>query len=68
MRSLDPPVMLPDGTEFKTWNTDGHGIYEHDSFGHIFAHNLIGHSAKCGLHLHGKINCILNPLIMSMFP
>ena len=37
------------------WNTDGHGIYEHDSFGQVFAHNLIGHSAKCGLHLHGKI-------------
>ena len=37
------------------WNTDGHGIYEHDSTGQVFAHNLIAHSSKCGLHLHGKI-------------
>jgi Right handed beta helix region len=37
------------------WKTDGHGIYEHDSTGQIFAHNLIAHSSKCGLHLHGKI-------------
>jgi hypothetical protein len=37
------------------WNTDGHGIYEHDSTGQVFAHNLIAHSTRCGLHLHGKI-------------
>ena len=37
------------------WKTDGHGIYEHDSTGQLFAHNLIAHSTKCGLHLHGKI-------------
>lgn len=37
------------------WQTDGHGIYEHDSTGQIFAHNLIAHSSKCGLHLHGRI-------------
>ena len=37
------------------WNTSGHGIYEHDSSGQIFAHNLVVQSAKSGLHLHGKI-------------
>jgi len=37
------------------WNTEGYGIYEHDSTGQWFAHNLIAHSSKCGLHLHGKI-------------
>lgn len=37
------------------WKTEGHGVYEHDSSGQIFAHNLIAHSSKCGLHLHGKI-------------
>jgi alpha-N-arabinofuranosidase len=36
-------------------NTDGHGIYEHDSSGQVFANNLIAHSSKSGLHLHGKI-------------
>ena len=37
------------------WNTDGHGIYEHDSSGQVFAHNLIAYSTKSGLHLHGRI-------------
>ncbi|HYG35342.1 MAG TPA: right-handed parallel beta-helix repeat-containing protein [Clostridia bacterium] len=37
------------------WNTEGHGIYEHDSTGQIFAHNLIGYSSKSGFHLHGQI-------------
>jgi hypothetical protein len=37
------------------WNTDGHGIYEHDCSGQMFANNLIAHSSKSGLHLHGKI-------------
>jgi hypothetical protein len=37
------------------WNTDGHGIYEHDSTRQVFAHNLVGHSSKSALHLHGKI-------------
>jgi hypothetical protein len=37
------------------WETDGQGIYEHDSKGQIFAHNLIVRSSKSGLHLHGKI-------------
>ena len=37
------------------WQTAGHGIYEHDSTGQIFAHNLIAHSTRCGLHLHGRI-------------
>ncbi len=37
------------------WNTDGHGIYEHDCSGQVFAQNLIGHSSRSGFHLHGKI-------------
>ncbi len=37
------------------WKTDGHGIYEHDSTGQIFVHNLIADSSKSGLHLHGRI-------------
>lgn len=37
------------------FDTDGHGIYEHDSTGQIFAHNLVVRSSKCGLHLHGRI-------------
>jgi hypothetical protein len=37
------------------FNTTGHGIYEHDSTNQAFAHNLIAHSSRCGLHLHGKI-------------
>ena len=37
------------------FDTDGHGIYEHDSTRQIFAHNLIVRSSKSALHLHGKI-------------
>jgi len=37
------------------WETTGHGIYEHDSTGQIFAHNLIAKSSKSGFHLHGRI-------------
>lgn len=37
------------------WDTTGHGIYEHDSRGQIFAHNLVGRSTGEGFHLHGKI-------------
>ena len=37
------------------FNTTGHGIYEHDSTNQTFAHNLIAHSSRCGLHLHGKV-------------
>jgi hypothetical protein len=37
------------------FDTDGHGIYEHDSTRQTFAHNLIVRSSKSGLHLHGKI-------------
>ena len=37
------------------WDTDGHGIYEHDSCHQMFAHNFIGQSAKSALHLHGRI-------------
>lgn len=35
------------------WDTQGHGLYEHDSRRQIFANNLVGHSS--GFHLHGKI-------------
>lgn len=37
------------------WDTDGRGIYEHDSCNQIFAHNFIGRSTRAGLHLHGKM-------------
>ena len=37
------------------WDTKGHGIYEHDSRGQIFANNLVGRSSGEAFHLHGKI-------------
>lgn len=37
------------------WDTQGHGIYEHDSRRQIFAHNLVGYSSGEGFHLHGRI-------------
>jgi alpha-N-arabinofuranosidase len=37
------------------WQTEGHGIYEHDCSHQIFAHNFIGHSSGSGLWLHGKM-------------
>jgi hypothetical protein len=37
------------------WETQGHGIYEHDCSHQIFAHNFIGRSTGSALHLHGKM-------------
>jgi hypothetical protein len=37
------------------WDTEGNGIYEHDTAGQIFAYNLVGHSTNAAFHLHGKI-------------
>ena len=37
------------------WDTKGNGIYEHDSRGQIFAHNIIGQSTKAGIMLRGKV-------------
>jgi hypothetical protein len=37
------------------WGSAGHGIYEHDCFGQIFAHNLLARNSGSGFHLHGRI-------------
>jgi len=35
------------------WDTRGHGIYEHDSRGQLFAHNLVGRSSGEGFIFTG---------------
>lgn len=37
------------------WDTEGNGIYEHDTRGNVFAHNLVGKSTRAAFHLHGKM-------------
>jgi hypothetical protein len=37
------------------WDTEGHGVYEHDSTGQMFAHNFIGRASGAGFHLHGRM-------------
>ena len=37
------------------WGTRGAGIYEHDCFGQVFAHNFIGKSTGPALRLRGKV-------------
>lgn len=36
------------------WDTRGSGIYEHDSTGQTFAHNLVGNSTEAAFHLRGR--------------
>lgn len=37
------------------WGTEGRGIYEHDSTGQVFAHNLVGKTSGAAFHLQGQI-------------
>lgn len=38
------------------WDSDGNGIYEHDTRGNIFSHNFIGRSTESAFFLKGKIS------------
>jgi alpha-N-arabinofuranosidase len=37
------------------WGTQGHGIYEHDCHGQVFAHNFVARSSGSAFHLHGRM-------------